>query len=115
MQSRLPTPKVWAPTGGSCPRTIKIETETNSPIIEEPESEPDPEREDGHQGQGEEGGKEKDGDKCGPTWVMGADEEENKIYKKFLSYCKERREDLRLIIEADEDRMKDAWRKEATW
>ena len=46
---------------------------------------------------------------------MGADEEENKIYKKFLSYCKERREDLRLRIEADEDRMKDARRKEATW
>ena len=45
----------------------------------------------------------------------GPDEEENKIYKKFLSYCEERREDLRLKIEADEDRMKDARRKEATW
>ena len=46
---------------------------------------------------------------------MAADEEDNKIYKKFLSYCEERREDLRLRIEADEDRMKDARRKEATW
>ena len=31
------------------------------------------------------------GDKEGMTWVMGADEEDNKIYKKFLSYCEERR------------------------
>ena len=98
---------------GSCPRTIKTETATNPPIIEEPE--PDQGKEDGQQQQGDEGGREKDGDKGGLTWVMGADEEDNKIYKKFLSYCEERREDLRLIIEADEDRMKDARRKEATW
>jgi hypothetical protein len=57
---------------------------------------------DGHQGQGEERGREMDGDKEGMTWVMGADEEDNKIYKKFLSYCEERREDLRLRVEADE-------------
>jgi hypothetical protein len=41
MQSRLPTPKVWASTVGSCPRTLNKMTTTNFDNIEEqPESEP---------------------------------------------------------------------------
>ena len=86
MNERMPTPKVWASPGGTSPRTIKVNPETNPPIIEEPVSKPDKGKEAGNQGPEEEGGREGDGDKEG-TWVIGADEEDNKIYREFISYC----------------------------
>ena len=110
----MPTPKVWASPGGTSPRTIKVNPETNPPIIEEPVPKPDKGKEAGNQGPEEEGGREGDGDKEG-TWVIGADEEDNKIYREFISYCEERREEQKLRVKEDEERMKEARKKEATW
>ena len=43
--------------------------------------------------------------------MQGAEEEENDRYRKFLSYCEEKREELKARIEEDEERLKEAKRK----
>ena len=142
-QSRLPTPKVWASPGGSCPRTLNIITPTNLDNVEE-QPVPKPRREDAkdakmgtREGEQEEGGQpvpkpmgedardakmstrekeQEEGEQAeGMTWVKGAEEEENVRYRKFLNYCEERRQELRARIEEDEERLKEAKRKEGTW
>ena len=56
-----------------------------------------------NQGQEEERGREGEDDQAG-TWVSGAGDEENRIYKNFLRYCEERREEQRQNLRADEKR-----------
>jgi hypothetical protein len=105
----MPTPKVWASPGGTSPRTIKVISESNPIVIEEPVA-----QHAAHQGQEEERGREGEDDQAG-TWVSGAGDEENRIYKNFLRYCEERREEQRQRLRADEERMMEARKKEAAW
>ena len=51
----------------------------------------------------------------GPTWIRNADDKENERYRKFLEYCEERREELRLRNEEDNARFKEAKRKKDAW
>ena len=117
MQERLPTPKVWASPGGSCPRTPSNLSSTNTVTLEETAKEYQDPDDLAHHGdhhaqedvQGEQGEKE------GEAWIQGAGDEENERYKSVLEYCEKRRIELRAKIEEDEERMKEARRKEDTW
>ena len=117
MQERLPTPKVWASPGGSCPRTPSNLSSTNTVTLEETDKEYQDPDDLAHHGdhhaqedvQGEQGEKE------GEAWIQGAGDEENERYKSVLEYCEKRRIELRAKIEEDEERMKEARRKEDTW
>ena len=51
----------------------------------------------------------------GPIWIKNAESEENDRYRKFLAYCEERREELRLKNEEDEARFKEARGKKDAW
>ena len=50
-----------------------------------------------------------------PTWIKNADSTENERYQKFLDYCEERREELRLKTEEDNARFKEAKKKKDAW
>ena len=106
MQSRLPTPQVWAPQGGRCPRTLVTITTFNPIIIEEqPENtaEEDTTTKEAKKTSQEEG-----------VWVKGADQEENKRYAGFLNYLEERRQEMKAILERDEERIAMAKKKSST-
>ena len=107
MQSRLPTPQVWAPQGGRCPRTLITITTFNPIIIEEqPENtaEEDTTTKEAKKTSQEEG-----------VWVKGADQEENERYAGFLNYLEERRQEMKALLERDEERIEMAKKKSSTW
>ena len=49
------------------------------------------------------------------TWVTGGRKEDNQRYRDFLKYCEDRREEERMLQEADKSRKEDARRREEHW
>ena len=49
------------------------------------------------------------------TWVTGGREEDNQRYRDFLKYCEDRREEERMLQEADKSWKEDAKRREEHW
>ena len=47
--------------------------------------------------------------------MTGGREEDNKRYRDFLTYCEDRREEERMLQEADKSRKEDAKRREEHW
>jgi hypothetical protein len=103
---------VWASQGGIIPTNLTISQKLTSNLL------PDhmPREEDlAKERMPEEQTGAKENMPEEQAWVKGASEEENERHRKFLEYCEERRNELRARIEKDEERMKEARRKEAAW
>jgi hypothetical protein len=98
----MPGSILLASQGGTCPRTIISNPDTNTLKLEV-EGGSEAVKEDHHHGAGQQQIEDKQADT--PSWVKGGKEEDNQRYRDLLQYMEEKRTDARNMLAADEERI----------